>query len=149
MISVTLCIIRIHYMFEVISLIMKLFSFPHCNDPEYIEVNLEDLQFLSISDDIEKAEFIDGPDHTYGNEVTVLRIKDGGRVSCVAVRFYAGVTEDNEDIAIHLCIDEEIERLAITYRYYRNTGDIIREEYQSFPYVPLYLYRALGGDIWE
>lgn len=94
------------------------------------------LQFVWLSENIEKAATVDLNEKKWciDREITILRIHNAGECIELACRYYAGITEDEEDIAIHLCAPEENELIGRTVRLIKADnrlvfGEIYMKEY--------------------
>ena len=99
---------------------MKLYSI--YSEEEVPEIEYEGLIYTRCSEQVEVAKTID-------RKITLVRVENKGEVIEMAFRSFAGITEDEEDVAVHLYQMESYEDVARTIRLYKLDNSIEAEEY--------------------
>lgn len=109
-----------------------------------INIDTQNLSFEPVSANIAKASV-----DTDEAKIAIIRICHDGIYTDIAVHadYFAGITEDEEDISIHLCCMEEIEDVGRTIRLHKTDGLITVGEYYSFTHLDAYIYFLMGGDL--
>lgn len=117
---------------------MQLISFDYKEDKKQpYKIDYSSLRFQWLNDYIEKADTVDlaMSKYYYGNEITVLRIHCGDDVLELAIRYYAGITEDEKEYAIHLCAYEENEMALRTARVRKSDDRLTVGDFTVEPLV--------------
>ena len=113
---------------------MKLFSM-YCVEDRTSEDFEKNLVYQAISSNIEVAKTKDLRRYRRGyySKVTIVRIQNKGEVIEMAFLSFAVITEDEEDIAIHMYQMESYDEVWRTIRLHKADNSIIEEEYCSIP----------------
>ena len=95
----------------------------------------KDLIYRAVSSNVEMAETKDLRGNRWGfyPKVTVVRIKNQGEIIEMAFQSFAVITEDEEEIAIHMYQMESYDEVWRTIRLHKADNSIIAEEYSSIP----------------
>lgn len=129
---------------------MKIYGFDYKKLPDEINIATQNLIFEPVSANIARAEVFHSGENANKyeeDEITILRIHHDGICTEIAVRFFAGITEDEDDISIHLCCLEEIESVGRTIRLHKTDGSITVGEYYSLPELDASSYILMGGNL--
>ena len=128
---------------------MKIYGFDYKELPNEINIATQNLLFEPVSANIVKAEVFHSEENAnrYEDEITIVRMNHNGICTEIAVRYFAGITEDEDDISIHLCCLEEIESVGQTIRLCKTDGLITVGEYYSLPELDAFSYILIGGDL--
>ena len=113
---------------------MKFFSFDYMEDKEPCLLE-EDIIYTPFSPGIELAETVDLNFrlHQAYREITLVRVKNKGVTVELAFRCFAGITEDEEEIAIHLYRQESYENVGRTIRLHKEDNSIEVGDYDIMP----------------
>ena len=123
--------------------------------PYYLKFNLEEVKFKRVSERIEKSEKkvtlystfshdnwmqfpIKDKSIRYwgdGREITLLKIKSDNNTKVFAFDDFAGITEEEEEISVHLCSEEEIERVGRSIHISKKDNTIEKGNYYYWSYV--------------
>ena len=114
----------------------------------------KDLIYRTIAPNVEVAKTKDLKGYRWGSypNVTLVRLQNKGEVIEMAFHSFAGITEDEEDISIHMYQMESYDEVWRTIRLHKADNSIIAEEYGSIPcckYPPDDESRNMMLEDWE
>ena len=113
---------------------MKLFSMQHVEDRTFDDFE-KDLIYQAVFPNVEVAKTKDLRGCRWGSypKVAVVRIQNKGETIEMAFQSFVGITEDEEDIAVHMYQMESYDEVWRTIRLYKADNSVIEEEYCSIP----------------
>lgn len=105
---------------------MRLYTFLHAEANRSIEINIRELKFQTVSQNIQVADTVDPNMDSlcYGMDLKVLRIKSRKNIITVAFRYFAGVYESNAEVSVYLCRDESYARVYRTIRFSKEDNKV-------------------------
>lgn len=118
----------------------------------------EDLIYQAISSNVEVAKtrvWNDGRDtYRYGfySRVTLVRVQNKGEVIEMAFENFAGITEDEETVSVHMYQLGSYDDAGQTVRLNKKDNSVIAEEYYTIPcfkYPPDEDSRKMMYEDWE
>lgn len=94
-------------------------------------------EYRAFSYDVEVAETVDLRVSRFGiyPKVTLVRVRNKGETIEMAFGLFAGITEDEKDIAVHMYNMESYEDVGQTVRLHKADNSVVAEKYYSIPFL--------------